>query len=164
MGGSLLHVKNRAYLFDHTSKDTTSYDSKRRSLYLPVIRNNVYDVFQLFDFPDPGFPSGDRATTTVAPQALFLLNSDWAMRLCDQMADSLLHEAKLDDAGRVRRLYLQAYGREATSNEVAKGLALIQDVEHVLQKREANVDRRRLRAWSSLCQVVVSANEFIYVQ
>ncbi|HZZ82380.1 MAG TPA: PSD1 and planctomycete cytochrome C domain-containing protein, partial [Gemmataceae bacterium] len=67
MGGSLLHVPNRAYLFDHTSKDLTNYDSKRRSLYLPVIRNNVYDVFQLFDFPDPGFPSGDRATTTVAP-------------------------------------------------------------------------------------------------
>jgi cytochrome c553 len=164
MGGSLLHVKNRAYLFDHTSKDTTSYDSKRRSLYLPVIRNNVYDVFQLFDFPDPGFPSGDRATTTVAPQALFLLNSDWAMRLCDQLAESLLKDAKVLDAGRVRRLYRKAYGREATDNEVAKALALIDDVDRVLHKRETNAERRRLAAWSSLCQVVVSADEFIYVQ
>ena len=129
-----------------------------------MIRNNVYDVFQLFDFPDPGFPSGDRATTTVAPQALFLLNSDWAMRLCDQMAESLLKDAKVDDAGRVRRLYLKAYGREATGTEVAKALALVQDVDRVLQKREANVERRQLAAWSSLGQVVVSANEFIYVQ
>lgn len=164
MGGSLLHVKNRAYLFDHTSKDTTSYDSNRRSIYLPVIRNNVYDVFQLFDFPDPAFPSGDRATTTVAPQALFLLNSDWAMKLCDKMAGSLLKEAKGDDADRVRRLYLKAYGREASDNEVSKALMLVRDVERALHKRETSVERRRLLAWSALCQVVVSANEFIYIQ
>ena len=53
IGGSLLKVKNRGYFFDHTSKDLTDYDSRRRSLYLPVVRNNVYDVFQLLDFPDP---------------------------------------------------------------------------------------------------------------
>jgi hypothetical protein len=164
MGGSLLHVANRAYLFDHTSKDTTNYDSNRRSLYLPVIRNNVYGVFQLFDFPDPAYPSGDRATTTVAPQALFLLNSDWVMGQCDRMAESLLREAKLDDAGRVRWLYLMAYGREATENEVARALALVLDVDRAMQPRETAVERRRLLAWSSVCQVVVSANEFSYVQ
>ncbi len=49
MGGSLLEVKNRAYFFDHTSKDATSYDSPRRSVYLPIVRNHLYDVFQLFD-------------------------------------------------------------------------------------------------------------------
>lgn len=70
MGGSLLQVKNRGYLFDHTSIDKSDYSSRRRSLYLPVIRNNVYDVFQLLDFPDPAVPTGDRSTTTVATQAL----------------------------------------------------------------------------------------------
>jgi hypothetical protein len=43
LGGSLLKVKNRGYFFDHTSKDLTDYTSRRRSLYLPVVRNNVYD-------------------------------------------------------------------------------------------------------------------------
>ena len=163
-GGSMLHVKNREYLFDHTSKDTTNYDSRRRSLYLPVVRNNLYDVFQLFDYPDPAIPSGDRSTTTVAPQALFLMNSDWTMKNCDHLAESLLKEAGLDDAGRVRRLYLKAYGREATDVETAKALALVRDVDSAMQKREVNLDRRRVQAWSSLCQVVVSANEFLYLQ
>src|SRR5690606_331124 len=76
MGGSLLHVENRAFLFDHTSKDTTSYDSFRRSLYLPVIRNNLYDGFSLFDYTAADVPNGDRETSTVATQALFLMNSD----------------------------------------------------------------------------------------
>ena len=43
MGGSLLQLKNRAYFFDHTSIDKTTYDSPRRSLYLPVVRNNVFE-------------------------------------------------------------------------------------------------------------------------
>ncbi len=164
MGGSQLHVKNRAFLFDHTSKDTTSYDSRRRSLYLPIIRNNLYDVFQLFDYPDPAVPNGDRATTTTAPQALFFLNSDFTQRLCEQMAESLLKDADLDDASRVRRVYLKAYGRETTAQESAKALALIRDIERALQGKEQNLERRRLTAWASVCQVVVSANEFIYVK
>ena len=72
MGGSMLHVKNREFLFDHTSKDNTDYSSLRRSVYLPVIRNNLYDFFQLFDFNDASVINGNRETTTVAPQALFL--------------------------------------------------------------------------------------------
>ena len=43
-------VKNRDYFFDHTSKDVATYDSERRSVYLPVVRNHLYDVFQLFDY------------------------------------------------------------------------------------------------------------------
>ncbi len=163
-GGSMLHVKNRDYFFDHTSKDTTNYDSRRRSLYLPVVRNNVYDVFQLFDYPDPAVPSSDRATTTVAPQALFLMNSDWAMKVCDALAESLLKEAGVDDAARVRKLYRKAYGREATDAEAARALALAGDIERVMAKREPNVERRRVLAWSSMCQVILSANEFVYVQ
>ena len=69
MGGSLLHVKNRGYFFDHTSKDATTYGSNRRALYLPVIRNHVYDLFELFDFPDPGTVNGNRADSTIAPSA-----------------------------------------------------------------------------------------------
>src|SRR5206468_1615394 len=75
-GGSLLHVANRGYLFDHTSKDATRYDTPRRSLYLPVIRNNLYDLHQLLDATDATVSSGDRPTTTVATQALLFMNSD----------------------------------------------------------------------------------------
>ena len=163
MGGSLLHVKNRDYLFDHTSKDTTKYDSRRRSLYLPVIRNNVYDVFQLFDFPDPAVANGDRATTTVATQALFLMNSDWVGELCEHWAATLLKDAKLDDAGRIRQIYRQAYAREPTAPEAARAGSLLRRVETALTRSEPNADRRRFLAWASLCQTVVSVNEFVYV-
>ena len=82
------------------------------------------------------------------------------LRLCEQMAESLLKDATLDDAGRVHRLYLKVYGRDANAAETGKALALVRDVERVLQNNE----RRRLLAWASVCQTVVAANEFIYVQ
>lgn len=163
MGGSLLHVKNRDYFFDHTSKDTTKYDSRRRSLYLPVVRNNVYDVFQLFDFPDPAVANGDRATTTVATQALFLMNSDLVAQVCEQWAGSLLKVSQLDDAGRIHAIYRQAYAREPTVEEAARARTLVRSVETALTRGEPNADRRRLQAWASLCQTVVSANEFVYL-
>ena len=55
-----LHVKNREFFFDHTSKDTTKYDSPRRSIYLPVVRNHMYDVFDLFDYTDATVASGGK--------------------------------------------------------------------------------------------------------
>jgi hypothetical protein len=164
MGGSLLHVKNRDYLFDHTSKDSTRYDSRRRAVYLPVIRNNVYDVFQLFDFPDPAVANGDRATTTVATQALFFLNSEFVAQVCEDWAAALLKDAGLDDAGRVERIYRSAYARPPTAGEATAALSLVRSVESLLARDQPSAGRHRLQAWASLCQTVVSANEFVYIR
>jgi cytochrome c553 len=164
LGGSLLGVKNRDYLFDHTSRDATRYDTPRRSLYLPIIRNNLYDVFQLFDSTDPAVQNGDRATTTVAPQALFMLNSNLVMQVSERLADGLLAETKLDDAGRIARLYVRAYGRGATAEETAKARELVRTCEQELQASEPDAGKRRARSWACLCQVIVAASEFIYIR
>jgi hypothetical protein len=161
-GGSLLHVKNRDYFFDHTSKDTTKYSSRRRSLYLPIVRNHLYDVFQLFDCTDATVLSGDRATTTVAPQALFMLNSDLVWEASESLAANLL-ATESDDALRVQHLYLKAYGRPPTPEEVARAHSLVEGVERALPAQETDAARRRLRAWACLCQMVLAANEFVYL-
>ncbi|HYH63444.1 MAG TPA: PSD1 and planctomycete cytochrome C domain-containing protein [Urbifossiella sp.] len=153
-GPALVGVKNRDYLFDHTSKDRTSYVSDRRSLYLPVIRNNLYDVFQLFDAPDPAVPTGDRATTTVPTQALFFLNSDLSARSADGLAGRVLAAPGLDDAGRVRLLFELAYGRPPTVAEVARVIAGVAAFE---------ADTGRRAAWAAVCQAVLAGNEFIHL-
>jgi len=164
MGGSLLKVKNRAYVFDHTSRDATRYDSPRRSLYLPVIRNHLYDVFQLFDATDATVQNGDRVTTTVAPQALFMMNSDLVAQVSERLAAELLDDRKTDDAGRIRHLYEKTYGRPATAEETAKGREFIKACEQELRSKEPDAGKRRTQAWGCLCQVIVAANEFIYIR
>ena len=164
LGGSLLEVKNRDYLFDHTSKDKTSYDSRRRSLYLPVIRNHLYDVFQLFDAPSGSVPQGNRVTTTVAPQALFMMNSDVVAQSSDALAKDLLARAEPDDATRVNRLYALAYSRPASPAEASRAQALLSRFDSLLAASEPDVEKRRQRSWALLCQVIFAANEFVYLK
>jgi hypothetical protein len=161
-GPAITHVKNREFLFDHTSKDGTTYDSRRRSVYLPVIRNNLYDVFQLFDVPDPAVVTGDRSTTTVATQALFWMNSDLVGEAADALAAKLL-ENSTDDSERVRLLYRTAYGRWPTDAEITRIEQAVAGFNADLQTTEPDAAKRRLKAWSLVCQVVLAANEFVTV-
>ncbi|MGE5195558.1 MAG: PSD1 and planctomycete cytochrome C domain-containing protein [Deltaproteobacteria bacterium] len=163
MGGTLLKVKNRGYFFDHTSKDLTDYNSFRRSLYLPVVRNNLYDVFQLLDAPDAAIPNGDRATTTVAPQALLMLNSDFVMQSAADFAGRLLSGEAADD-DRMQRMYAIAYGREATAEELGENRKFLAELEQSLAVSEPDAARRQRQAWNVLCHTIVAANEFIYVK
>ena len=163
LGGSLLKVKNRAYFFDHTSKDLTDYTSDRRSLYLPVVRNNVYDLFQLLDYPDAAVPSGDRATTTVAPQALLMLNSDFVMQSADRLAARLLAQEGRDE-DRIATLWLRAYGRSPSPAEVAESLKYLGELEQALAAGQPATPEVRRAAWNVLCHTTVAANEFVYLR
>ena len=162
MQGSLLKLKNRAYFFDHTSKDLTTYDSRRRSLYLPVVRNNVFDLFGLLDFPDPAVSTGDRATTVVAAQALLMLNSEFVMQAAAGFADRLL-AGPGDDDQRLCRLYVIAFGREPTDAEQRADRAFLAASAQV-RSAGSDADQRQRAAWTTLCHVVLAANEFIYLR
>jgi cytochrome c553 len=162
LGGSLLKVKNRGYLFDHTSIDLTDYTSRRRSLYLPVIRNHLYDLFQLLDFPDPAVPHSDRATTTVAPQALLMLNSELVMQAAEDLARRLLRQAGGVEE-RIARLYEICYGRPVTAEECRDQRVFLKRVQTALNDALPQ-DEREHQAFSALCHVLLAANEFVYVR
>jgi hypothetical protein len=162
MCGTLLHVKNREFIFNHTSKDETSYDSNRRSLYLPVVRNNLYGVFSLFDYSDASTTTGNRSTTVVAPQLLFVMNSDFVIGASEQLARNTLNSNVMDDAERIRQLVLLCHGREPTDEHVETALHYLK-----LARAEFASDSRdeiELQSWASLCHVTLACNAFIYVR
>jgi hypothetical protein len=159
MGGSLLLIKNRGYFFDHTSRDGTRYDSRRRSVYLPVVRNHLYDVFELFDFADASTPNGDRATTTVAPQALFMLHGEPVLDAAAALAASLLSRPDLDDAGRIARLYETAYGRPPDARESRRAALYLERFARTLPSGSSTE-----AVWQALCQVILASNEFIFIR
>lgn len=163
IGGTLLKVKNRGYLFDHTSIDLSDYSSCRRSLYLPVIRNNVFDVFQLLNFPDPAVPTGDRTTTTVAPQALLMMNSEFVMQSAESFATELLAEGG-DDSSRIARLYAVAYARDPSPAELSDGVTFLGKIDERLGQTESDPSHRQIRSWSILCHTILASNEFIYLR
>jgi len=159
MGQSMLNVKNREFIFDHTSKDNTNYDSLRRSVYLPVIRNNLYDVFSLFDYSEASMINGSRTSSTIAPQALFMMNSPLVHESAKQLAADLLNHDELDDVQRIGLLHERAFGRQATNKEVDRATRFL-----TLLSAKSNDANPRSAAWQMLCHAIVASNEFIYVR
>ena len=153
VGGFVWTFENYKLVFNHTSEDATTYESNRRALYLPVIRNHVYALFELFDFPDPGTVNGNRADSTIAPQALYLMNSPLVLRATESMAEALLKEADLTNAQRVQRLYAQVFNRPPKVKETQRAVVFIN-----------NFAQDRLASWQALSQALVSSNEFLYLK
>jgi hypothetical protein len=156
LGGKSVPLRNRQFVFDHTSIDHTRYDSTRRSVYLPVIRNNVYSMFEQFDFPDPTMPTGHRNATTVAPQALLMMNSELVMDAADQMAANVMQQSQ-DRVARVAEAYRTALGREPSDRE-------LQMIDAILGLSLETNSQDEVRTWSLICQSLLASNEFIYLR
>ena len=153
IGGKTIPLRNREFVFNHTSKDATTYESPRRALYLPIIRNHLYDMLEQFDYPDPTMPTGSRNSTVIAPQALIMMNAPVVMECGTRLAAKL---APLpDDSQRMEQAYTLIYSRPPTEHEKADALALLHDFS-TTEKPE--------RAWALLCQTLFAANEFIYLR
>jgi hypothetical protein len=163
--GSLLPTPNRQYVTGTGSNLPAGlYDSRRRSVYLPVVRSALYDVFQAFDFADPTVMNGRRDATTVAPQALFMMNSPLVSQATRSWAIGLLREPFADDSARVQAIYEQAYSRPPTTAELSRALSFVEKYRESQIALHAADDEARLRSWQSLCRAVLSANEFVYVE
>src|SRR5262249_41709074 len=91
--------------------------SRHRSVYLPLLRGIVPGSLEVFDPAEQGMVTGGRDATTVAPQALYLLNDPFVWRQSLALADGLLARKGSDDAGRIDAAYRLTLGRPATAKE-----------------------------------------------
>jgi len=163
MTGTLLANANHTYVTSTASVRNVSYENNRRSIYLPVVRSAVYEVLSAFDFADPSTMNGKRAATTVAPQALFMLNSPLVLRETRALAESLCNEHALDEP-LVDRLYLRAYSRPPASAETARVLEFLKRYSLELAGQNIPAAEVRVRAWQAVCRVVFASNEFMYLE
>jgi hypothetical protein len=125
--------------------------SLRRMIYLQISRTSKSPFEALFDGPDPTGHTDKRTVSTVAPQALFLLNHPF------------LHDAALalvrglppgqDGAGRVSSLYALLYGRSPEPEEVEGALGFV----------KAFAGEKEEQAWAELARTLLCANEFVVV-
>ena len=130
----------------------------RRSIYLQVRRSQPLTFLQLFDQPVIETNCTRREVSTVASQALTLLNSDVMTRNAAAFADRVLKEQPENPAARA---LLLAFGRAATVKEAALFARFVdQQIQHHATTQSADARRR---AVADLCHMLLSANEFAYV-
>ena len=131
----------------------------RRLVYLPLRRANLPTLLNLFDFGDATTTLGKRSGTNVAPQALFMMNSDFVATRARNLAQTLLDDSGPGHAQRLERAYLITLNRRPESYEVESGLAYLDRL-----GSEPSDSMEDLDAWQSLCRVLMASNEFIYLE
>jgi hypothetical protein len=134
------------------------YTSHRRSVYLPVFRNRLEELMDVFDFPDPNLVQGKRTNTTLPAQALLLMNHPKMLEFSRSTGERLLDLPDLTDEERLNWLYLSAVGREPTARE----RDLCQQYLDALQTGETELDRTEI--WAMLCQAVFNSIDFRYIE
>ena len=163
-GGSLLHVKNREFLFDHTSKDETTYNNDRRSVYLPVIRNHLYELFQLFDYSDASVLNSNRPTTTVASQALFIMNSPLVNSAALNFSNRVINHGGDSFRSRLTFAYVWALGRPPSEQELTRDEMYFEQFMKVDPSSKPSHEINSVDAWRLLCHMLLASNEFAYVR
>jgi hypothetical protein len=134
---------------------------KRRSIYFTVKRSKLIPMMQVFDGPDALSGIGERPTTTIAPQALLLMNNPNVRGYVRAFARRIAPDAKtpLEDA--VPAGYLAALARRPTAEELTDAVAFLK--QQAASYQAAGRGDGREFALADFCQVLVCLNEFVYV-
>ena len=132
-----------------------------RSVYLPIIRGIIPEQLRLFDFPEPSNVQGVRDSNTTPTQALFLMNSEFAIRVAGQFADRLLEDPSHDsDKDRIRSAHMLCFGVAPTPEQLQRDQRF---VNRMLRRiGDQNAERQRL-VWTAYCQSLVASAKFRFV-
>jgi hypothetical protein len=154
---SLLAVSGR---LDPTMYGPGTLDeaSQRRSIYFTMKRSRLIPMLVIFDAPDGTVGVGERPATTVAPQALALMNNPQVRAWARAFARRVIAGAESPEQV-VHGAYRLALSRAPTPGELRDGLAFLVSEEGACQ---GMADAREL-AVADFCQVVMCLNEFMYV-
>jgi len=155
--------RNAEYFSFRPAFTAVLFDNPHRSVYLPVVRGVLPELFQLFDFASPDRPVARRDESTVPAQALYLMNNTWVGEQAGHAARKLLAESQLDDAERVERLYRLAYSRPPDAAEASRAreyLATPETLKLDPKAKAPTAERLRVERWVSFCQAVFASAEF----
>jgi hypothetical protein len=134
-------------------------EQHRRSVYIFVKRTLGVPLLETFDAASPDTSTAARNTTTIAPQALMLLNSTFMEEQANACAERLMKEVtgSTPDA-QVQRLFRLALARDPSAEELKIAVTYLERV----RPADNSPDSQR-RALARLCKVVLNLNEVIYV-
>ena len=138
--------------------ESPAEEQNRRSVYIYMKRHLLPPLMTTFDLCDTTVPNAKRDVTTVAPQALALLNSSFSHDQSSDLATRIVSVAK-SPLEQSKLAWRFALGRKATPRELTLGKAHI-DTQKLRFRDDKDPERLAL---SSLCHVLFNSNEFIYV-
>jgi hypothetical protein len=148
--------------FTQHSQFFAVYDTNRRSVYVMQQRLKKHPFFEVFDGADQSATTDVRGQSVTPVQALFLLNNSWLHEQADQFAVRVgLAYDTLPE--RIDYAYRVAVGRAAKPEEIKEGVAYVQQTKQELAVAKTPDERLTRAALASYLCVVLSSNEFLYL-
>jgi hypothetical protein len=150
-----------------------------RSIYLPIVRDNLPESLALFDAADASMVVAERAQTTVPAQALFLMNNPFVIQQAGAAADKLI-KASGTETERIRQAYLSFFGRPPTDAELTKAEKFLKEYRDTPNAPPAAGrggrgpgpfgrggpgpagPRSERNTWTVFCQALFASAEFLY--
>ncbi len=140
-------------------------DRTRRSVYIFAKRNLPYPLLQAFDLPDMHESCGCRTQTTIAPQALMLINSELVLNAAESLSHRIRNEVgTADPQAAITQLWRVAYGRSPRDSELTKAQTFLAEQQTLTSRAGGDTEAAIQTAWTDLCHAVLNANEFLFVE
>lgn len=131
---------------------TLQADSRRRSIYFTIKRSKLIPALIAFDAPDATVHVGERPSTTIAPQALHLLNNPQVRAASLALAQRVLQDKTLSQDQAIRQAYRYVLCRDPSPEELRVTLDFL----------SSDPNRDRITAFADFCQMLFCLNEFLY--
>ncbi|MCA9058116.1 MAG: DUF1553 domain-containing protein, partial [Planctomycetaceae bacterium] len=158
MGASPVVGMGESAVANNSGEDTGTRQSartERRTIYLPVIRNDLPDFLTVFDFADPDVCTVQRNETIVPAQALWMMNSPLIRALATQIVQEQVVKGTQAPEDRIRQLYQRILGRTALPEETADALQFV--------GADSGDESTTNERWAQLCHVLLASSEFRFV-
>ncbi len=148
LGGTIMKPATKS---DGSYKHATT----RRSIYNPLFRNSLPELFDAFDFPSSGMSVGQRSRSTVSTQALVLLNNTWVHARAKAMAARLRSESDQDDpVAWIGSAYQKCFQRSPSIEELGTCLEFF----------EPKVESRVPEQLERLAHTLLASIDFRYLE
>ena len=135
---------------------------RRRSVYLLQQRIRKQPILEVFDGADTNAATGSRMVSTTAIQALFMLNNPLAHEEAKRMADRIC-EAADSSRERAEMAFRLCLSRPATEPELAEVEGYLAECAAELKRAGVAEAKRERAAWASFIRVLLSSNEFVFI-
>jgi hypothetical protein len=148
----------------------------RRGIYIQVRRSMPLGMLEPFDLAAVSPNCDRRASSTVAPQSLLMMNNEVILTLAERFASRVLRDVGSDSSAQMVHAWTLAFGTPPEENERLAGVTLLESQrKHFQQVAESNAANSKpnekastapspeLQALSLLCQALFSSNRFLYV-
>ena len=171
-GGQAASIYGPNYAEDGRGKN--EFDALRRTIYLPINRAALHELLATFDYVESGVSVGQRNSTVVPHQSLFLMNHPFVRQQANELAKHILDATSRHDARfaqdpvlqRIQLAYLNICNRLPDSTELDLAKSFLEDVirSHAPAATIDSGDRLQQElAWTELCHALLTCNEFLYI-